>query len=78
MHLQVGRRPDPLADAAVAVAVRQAVGPPIALRADANRCWTLQQAAAFADGAAAASLEVCCYGRPVALPGSLMYIALQG
>lgn len=58
MLLQVGRRADPLADAAAAVAIRAAVGPGIALRADANRQWSLASAAAFAQAAAAASLEV--------------------
>ena len=42
--MQVGRRPDPLQDAAVVLAVRQAVGPGIVLRADANRAWSLEQA----------------------------------
>ena len=55
---QAGRRSDPQDDAAAAVAIRDAVGPSVALRADANRCWTLQQASAFAQAAAIASLEV--------------------
>jgi len=43
----VGRLPDPLDDAVVVAAVRRAVGPAVALRADANRRWTLHQAIAF-------------------------------
>ena len=42
--MQVGRRSDPLQDAAVVLAVRQAVGPGVVLRADANRAWSLKQA----------------------------------
>jgi L-alanine-DL-glutamate epimerase-like enolase superfamily enzyme len=41
---QVGRRGDPQQDAAAVLAVRQAVGPGVGLRADANCCWTLEQA----------------------------------
>lgn len=55
---QVGRRGDALADAAAAVAVSAAVGPAVALRADANRCWSLEQAVAFCQAAVPAQLEV--------------------
>ena len=44
LKLKVGRRDDPVADAVAVLAVRQAVGPGVALRADANRRWTLEQA----------------------------------
>ena len=54
----MGRRPDPPLDAAVAVAIRAAVGPAMQLRADANQRWTLEQAMAFAHAAASAELEV--------------------
>lgn len=47
--VQVGRRSDPQEDAAVVVAVRQAVGPSMVLRADANRAWTLEQAIEVGD-----------------------------
>ena len=40
------------------LAIRQAVGPDIGLRADANRRWTLQQAVEFAEAASSADLEV--------------------
>lgn len=42
--LQVGRREDPLSDAQAVLAIRQAVGPGVVLRADCNRGWTLEQA----------------------------------
>lgn len=41
---QVGRRACPLEDAAVVTAVREAVGPEVTLRADANRAWNLEEA----------------------------------
>lgn len=44
LKIKVGRRVDPLADAAAVLAIRQAVGPEVVLRADANRRWTLEQA----------------------------------
>lgn len=44
LKIKVGRRADPLADAAAVLAIRQAVGPEVVLRADANRRWTLEQA----------------------------------
>ena len=56
--MQVGRQEDPLRDAAVLVAVRQAVGPGIAVRADANRKWSLNQAVAFGHAVKAAGLQV--------------------
>ena len=54
----MGRQEDPLCDAAVLVAVRQAVGPVVALRADANRKWSLNQAVAFGHAVKAAGLQV--------------------
>ena len=56
--VQVGRRQDPLEDAAAVVAIRAAVGPGVRLRADANRLWTLEQALQFALAAESADLEV--------------------
>ena len=44
LKIKVGRRADPLADAAAVLAIRQAVGPEVVLRADANRRWALEQA----------------------------------
>ncbi len=54
---QVGRRPDPLTDAEVVLAVRRAVGPVVHLRADANGAWSAAAAAAFATAAAPAALQ---------------------
>lgn len=54
----MARRQDPKTDADVLLAIRKAVGPSIALRADANQQWTLQQAVAFAQAALPANLEV--------------------
>ena len=42
LHPQVGRRAEPLEDAAVVLAVRRALGSAVALRADANRMWSLE------------------------------------
>ena len=56
--LQVARLADPLKDAERVLAVRQAVGPRIRLRADANQAWTLAQACAFGRSAAPAQLQV--------------------
>lgn len=58
--MQVGRRRSPLADAGVLVGLRQALGPAVTLRADANRKWSLQQAVAFGKAAASAHLQVSC------------------
>lgn len=54
----MGRREDPAEDAAVLAAVREAVGPAVRLRADANRKWSLEAALAFARAAANVDLEV--------------------
>ena len=51
LKLKVGRRPGvggPEEDAAAVAAVARAVGPGVVLRADANRAWSVPQAAAFA------------------------------
>ncbi|KAK9805814.1 hypothetical protein WJX73_002942 [Symbiochloris irregularis] len=58
LKLKVGRRADPLQDAAVVLGVRERVGSDVALRADANRSWTLEQATAFLEAAAPAGLEL--------------------
>ncbi|DBA90081.1 TPA: hypothetical protein ACH3X1_003400 [Trebouxia sp. C0004] len=57
LKIKVGRQEDPLRDAAVLVAVRQAVGPGVVLRADANRKWSLNQAVAFGHAVKAAGLQ---------------------
>lgn len=49
LHPQVGRRKDPVEDAAVVKAIRDRIGPDIVLRADANRRWTYDQAVQFAN-----------------------------
>lgn len=59
--LKVGRREDPKEDARIVAAVREAVGPSIKLRADANRKWDLEQAISFGEAAAHLSLEVCLH-----------------
>lgn len=57
IKVKVARRDDPIEDAEVLLAIRAAVGPGVALRADANRGWSLEQALAFGRRAAAAGLE---------------------
>ncbi len=54
---QVGRHCDPLLDAACLEAIREAVGPAVRLRADANGAWGRGAAIAFANAAEAAALE---------------------
>lgn len=49
LKLKVGRRPVE-ADVALVRTVRDRVGPAVALRADANRAWTLEEASTFAQG----------------------------
>ncbi len=58
----MGRRSDPLVDARVVTAIRAEVGPHVALRADANRKWDVEQAVAFGQACRDAHLEVgtCC------------------
>lgn len=55
---QVARQQDPQQDAAKVLAVRNSIGQGIALRADANRKWSLNQAVAFGHAVAAANLQV--------------------
>ena len=55
---QVGRRADPLQDAAAVLAIRQRVGAHVAVRADANQRWSLEQAVAFCQAVAPCGLEV--------------------
>jgi isochorismate synthase/2-succinyl-5-enolpyruvyl-6-hydroxy-3-cyclohexene-1-carboxylate synthase/2-succinyl-6-hydroxy-2,4-cyclohexadiene-1-carboxylate synthase/O-succinylbenzoate synthase len=64
LKLKVARQADPLADAAAVLAVRQAVGPAVVLRADANQRWSLQEAVQF--GAAAAPARLQYVEEPVA------------
>ena len=52
---------DPADDAAVVVAIREAVGPGVTLRADANRLWSLEKAVAFGLDAQAANLQVATF-----------------
>ena len=56
----MGRHRNPLWDAEMLVAIRRAVGPGVALRADANRKWSLNQAVAFGHAVAEANLQVLC------------------
>lgn len=58
LAVQVARRVAPEDDAAAVLAIRDAVGPHVALRADANRRWSLQQALAFGRAARPAGLQV--------------------
>jgi L-alanine-DL-glutamate epimerase-like enolase superfamily enzyme len=55
IKLKAGRL-DPESDAEIARDVRARVGSAVELRVDANRAWTLDQAAAFADRSRAARL----------------------
>lgn len=57
LKIKVGRRARPEQDAAAVLAIRQAVGPDVQLRADVNRRWSLEQAEAFGRAAAEAGLE---------------------
>ena len=54
----MARQQDPQQDAAKVVAVREAVGHSIVLRADANRKWSLNQAVAFGHAVRGADLQV--------------------
>lgn len=58
VYTQVARQQDPQLDAAKVMAVREAVGHSIVLRADANRKWSLNQAVAFGHAVRAADLQV--------------------
>jgi hypothetical protein len=55
---QVGRRGRPKEDAEAVLRVSDAVGPAVALRADANRRWTLEEALQFGHAVKGAGLEV--------------------
>jgi isochorismate synthase/2-succinyl-5-enolpyruvyl-6-hydroxy-3-cyclohexene-1-carboxylate synthase/2-succinyl-6-hydroxy-2,4-cyclohexadiene-1-carboxylate synthase/O-succinylbenzoate synthase len=57
IKIKVGRRLSPAEDAEAVLAVRAAVGPAVALRADANRAWSLEQALVFGRRAAGAGLQ---------------------
>eukprot|EP00892_Ulva_mutabilis_P000338 jgi/Ulvmu1/10304/UM060_0106.1 len=59
IKVKVARSGDPAADAELVASVCEACGSRCAVRADANRLWTLQEAVQFAQGLAArgASLE---------------------
>ena len=58
VYAQVARQQDPQQDAAKVMAIREAVGHSIVLRADANRKWSLNQAVAFGHAVWAANLQV--------------------
>lgn len=58
VYTQVARQQDPQQDAAKVMAIREAVGHSIVLRADANRKWSLNQAVAFGHAVRAANLQV--------------------
>ena len=55
----MARRVAPEDDAAAVLAIREAVGPGVALRADANRRWSMQQALSFGSAVRSAGLQVC-------------------
>lgn len=57
LKIKVGRQSDPEDDARMVVAIRDAVGENVVLRADANRAWTLDQAVRFGTAVAHAGLE---------------------
>eukprot|EP00899_Mesostigma_viride_P009706 jgi/Mesvir1/18737/Mv01248-RA.1 len=57
LKLKVGRRADPLEDAAVVRQVRASVGRHVALRCDANRKWSLAQAVAFGRAVSGCGLQ---------------------
>lgn len=61
VFMQVARQQDPQQDAAKVLAVREAVGHSIVLRADANRKWSLNQAVAFGHAVQGAHLQVVTY-----------------
>lgn len=61
LKVKVGRRSDPLQDAAAVLAIRQAVGPGVALRADANRRWSLEQAVQVGGKRVGAAAGVYCF-----------------
>lgn len=75
LKLKVGRLPSPLDDAAVACAVRAAVGPGVALHADANRAWSFEQAVAF--GRAAAGAGLAYVEEPTQDPGEMAAFYLE-
>ena len=68
LKLKVGRDA-PTRDAARVRAVRDAVGPAVALRLDANRAWTPDQVRAFAEGLGGVGIEFL--EEPVADPADL-------
>ncbi|CAI5481758.1 unnamed protein product [Closterium sp. Yama58-4] len=47
LKIKVARRASPAEDAAMVLAVREAVGPRVHIRVDANRSWSLSQAVEF-------------------------------
>jgi isochorismate synthase/2-succinyl-5-enolpyruvyl-6-hydroxy-3-cyclohexene-1-carboxylate synthase/2-succinyl-6-hydroxy-2,4-cyclohexadiene-1-carboxylate synthase/O-succinylbenzoate synthase len=61
----------PAGDAATLAAVRAAVGPSVALRADANRGWDLPDAVAFAAALSAAGTELQYVEEPLRDAGAL-------
>lgn len=74
VKLKVGRQ-DVAADAALVRAVRAALGPGVALRLDANRAWTLDEAFAFAD--AVPEGTVAYVEEPLADPAGLPALAAR-
>eukprot|EP00884_Botryococcus_braunii_P003874 jgi/Botrbrau1/13488/Bobra.0082s0084.1 len=69
IKIKVGRRANPEEDALIVAAVREAIGPSVSLRADANRKWELQQALSF--GLAVAPLGLEYIEEPVRDPTDL-------
>ncbi len=72
VKMKVGRQPV-MDDAALVRAVRQALGPDVALRLDANQAWTFAQALAFSEGIA--SCSVAYIEEPLQTPERLAALA---
>ena len=68
VKVKVARRGDPREDAAVLAEIRRAVGPTVAIRADANRKWSLPQALDFASALKSHDIVLEYIEEPVAQP----------
>ena len=68
VKVKVARRGDPREDAAVLAEIRRAVGPTVAIRADANRKWSLPQALDFASALKSHDIVLEYIEEPVARP----------
>lgn len=72
LKVKVGRRADPAEDAAAVLAIRQAVGPGVVLRADANRRWSLEQAVQVRRASCPACYLLCLAAGPASAAHSTM------